>query len=116
MDLTFSYTIIRRDSDADVEVTTQKEGPGRPRLVRTGSRGRPSKQYNIVHADVSEGSSNAEAQQNEGSASSKTNNTDENGWFDAFSGMCTAEIPFTRAITATMRSNGKASFMKKRSA
>ncbi|CAL1671872.1 unnamed protein product [Lasius platythorax] len=44
---------IGQDDDAGVEEAThEKRGPGRPRLIRTGGRGRPSKQYNMIQIKV----------------------------------------------------------------
>lgn len=35
--------------DKDVENVAAKRGPGRPKIIRTGLRGRPTKQYNVLN-------------------------------------------------------------------
>lgn len=90
---------IGQDDDAGIDQTThEKRGPGSPRLIRTGGRGRPSKQYNIVRTDANQGSSCGDVHQNEDPTSSVASESDEDGWYDSFSGMCMAEIPFSQAI------------------
>lgn len=47
---------LEDEDNNDFENTQVKRGPGRPRIIRTGRAGRPTKQYNMIRTEPDESS------------------------------------------------------------
>jgi len=80
----------------DINVIQVKRGPGRPRIVRTGRVGRPSKPYNMLENEPNRNSENA--------ASSDEENIT---WHEAELAMNSMEISFKEAISGSDRDEWK---------
>lgn len=89
---------IEDDADADTinisPVPETKRAPGRPKLIRTGRPGRPRKQYATATSNATQDHPSGTERN---AIPHEATDVVEEEWFDA--NMCTAEIPFNKAIS-----------------